>query len=114
MTVRLGEGWSLLELAGSPSARSWPVGVVVVARAGLGTLNHSVLTVQALRAAGLTLHGLVLGSWPAEPGLTERLNRQELPVLTGIPLLGAVPAGAPALSPEEFRRRARPGSRPLP
>jgi dethiobiotin synthase len=103
VTVRLGEGWSLLELAG---AVGQPLGVVVVARAGLGTLNHSVLTVQALRASGLPVSGLVLGSWPADPGLTERLNRAELPGLTGAPLLGAVPEGVPSLAPAEFRARA--------
>jgi dethiobiotin synthetase len=103
VTVRLGEGWSLLDLAGGVGL---PVGVVVVARAGLGTLNHSLLTVQALRAAGLTAAGLVLGSWPADPGLTERLNREELPRLTDVPLLGAVPAGAPSMPPAEFRARA--------
>ena len=103
VTVRLGEGWSLLELAAAldPAAT-----FVVVARPGLGTLNHSVLTVQAVRAAGLQVAGLVLGSWPGEPGLTERLNREELPGLTGVPLLGAVPLGAPLLEPGEFRARA--------
>jgi len=105
VTVRLGEGWSLLELAGSLSA-GLPVGVVVVARPGLGTLNHTLLTVQALRGAGLPVLGLVLGAWPAEPGLTEELNREELPRLTGVPLLGAVPAGVPSSPPEEFRAGA--------
>ena len=105
VTVRLGEGWSLLELA-ELAGTSLPVGVVVVARPGLGTLNHSVLTVQAIRAAGLGVAGLVLGSWPASPGLTERLNREELPGLTGVPLLGAVPEGVPSLPPAEFRARA--------
>ncbi len=105
VTVRLGEGWSLLDLAGA-LGRTLPVGVVVVARAGLGTLNHSLLTVQALRAAGLVVHGLALGSWPADPGLTERLNRDELPRLTATPLLGVVPAGVPTLPTAEFQRRA--------
>jgi dethiobiotin synthase len=113
VAVRLGEGWTLLDLATEVRA-SVPVEVVVVARAGLGTLNHSVLTVQALAAAGLAVRGTVLGSWPVEPGLTERLNRQELPGLTGVPLLGAVPAGAPALPPEEFRARAATWFDPLP
>ena len=103
VTVRLGEGWTLLDLAG---AVGLPLGVVVVARAGLGTLNHSMLTVQALRTAGLTVSGLVLGSWPSDPGLTERLNREELSGLTGTPLLGVVPEGVPALPPGEFRRQA--------
>ena len=105
VTVRLGEGWSLLDLGGLVG-RTLRVVVVVVARPGLGTLNHSLLTVQALRAAGLAVRGLVLGSWPADPGLTERLNREELPGLTGTPVLGAVPTGAPALPPAEFRARA--------
>ena len=113
VTVRLGESWSLLELAGAV-ATSLAVGVVVVARPGLGTLNHSVLTVQALRAAGLDVSGLVLGSWPAAPGLTERLNREELPRLTGVPLLGAVPDGVPSLTPGEFRARAAGWFDPLP
>jgi dethiobiotin synthase len=111
--VRLGEGWTLLDLAGAV-ATSVPVGVVVAARSGLGTLNHSVLTVQALRAADLLVHGLVIGSWPADPGLTERLNREELPGLTGVPLLGAVPAGVPSLAPEVFRAQAATWFDPLP
>ena len=113
VTVMLGEGWSLLDLAGVVGT-SLPVGVVVVARSGLGTLNHSVLTVQALRAAGLDVSGLVLGSWPAAPGLTERLNREELPGLTGVPLLGVVPDGVPSLAPAEFRARAAGWFDPLP
>ena len=113
VAVRLGEGWSLLDLARS-LATSAELGVVVVARSGLGTLNHSVLTVQALRAADLRVQGVVLGSWPSDPGLTERLNREELPALTGVPLLGAVPRGAPAGPVEEFRSRAAGWFDPLP
>ena len=113
VAVRLGEDWTLLDLATAVGA-SRPVGVVVVARAGLGTLNHSVLTVQALRAAGLAVHGLVLGSWPTGPGLTEQLNREELPRLTGVPLLGALPEGAPSWAPAEFRGQAGTWFDPLP
>ena len=111
--VRLGEGWTLLDLT-LVLAPAADVGVVVVARPGLGTLNHSVLTVEALRSRGVPVRGLVLGSWPAGPGLTERLNRDELPGLTGVPLLGAVPAGAPGLAPGEFRARAASWFDPLP
>jgi dethiobiotin synthase len=115
VAVRLGEGWTLLDLARSVSGTDGVgLGVVVVARAGLGTLNHTVLTVQALRAAGLSVHGVVIGSWPADPGLTERLNREELPGLIGTPLLGAVPTGAPGLPPTEFRHCAAGWFDPLP
>ena len=111
--VRLGEGWTLLDLADA-LVSAVEVGVVVVARPGLGTLNHSVLTVEALRARQVPVLGLVLGSWPADPGLTERLNRDELPGLTCVPLLGAVPAGAPGLQPTEFQARAASWFDPLP
>ena len=115
--VRLGEGWTLLDLADALATAvevGVDVGVVVVARPGLGTLNHSVLTVEALRARRVPVLGLVLGSWPADPGLTERLNRDELPGLTGVPLVGAVPAGAPRLDATEFRARAASWFDPLP
>ncbi|WP_129843327.1 dethiobiotin synthase [Streptomyces sp. RFCAC02] len=77
--------------------------VLVVAAAGLGTLNTAALTAEALRARGLTCPGTVVGRWPARPGLAERCNLTDLPRVTGVPLLGAVPEGAGALSPAVFR-----------
>lgn len=76
--------------------------VVVVARAGLGTLNHSELTVMALRARGIEPAGLVIGSWPASPGLAERCNLDDLPRVTGVPVLAVLPEGAGALPRDEF------------
>ncbi|MEW1723293.1 dethiobiotin synthase [Streptomyces sp. NPDC093109] len=80
--------------------------VLVVAPAGLGTLNATALTAEALRARSLTPLGVVIGSWPAAPGLAERCNLADLPEAAGAPLLGAVPAGAGALPPGEFREHA--------
>ena len=82
------------------------VDVVVVVRAGLGTLNHTVLTVNAVRAAGLSVAGLVIGSWPARPDLPATLNREDLPRVTGLPLLAVLPANVGAYPPEEFQRSA--------
>lgn len=76
--------------------------VVVVCRAGLGTLNHSLLTVEALRARGLEPSGLVIGSWPAEPGLAETCNREDLPRVTGLPVLAVLPEGSGDLTREQF------------
>jgi dethiobiotin synthetase len=78
------------------------VGFVVVARAGLGTLNHSALTVQAIQHRGLHVHGVVIGSWPAEPDLAAEQNLLDVPILTGVPLLGRIPEGAGLMSPDEF------------
>lgn len=78
------------------------VGVLVVARSALGTLNHTMLTREALRHRGIRQLGVVVGAWPDEPGVIETTNRD---YLGGLPegLLGAVPLGAPSLDPEAFR-----------
>jgi dethiobiotin synthetase len=80
--------------------------VVLVTAAGLGTLNHTELTVGALRARGVEPAGLVIGAWPAEPDLAARCNRDDLPAHTGVPLLAAIPEGAGALEPDAFRAAA--------
>jgi dethiobiotin synthase len=100
LLVRLdAEGGTLLDLA-ALLAGSARVEVVVVVAAGLGTLNHTELTVAALRARGLTLRGLVIGAWPASPGLAERCNLDDLARVA--PLLAVLPAGAGALERAAF------------
>jgi dethiobiotin synthetase len=98
-----GEGAGLSELA---VALEVPFGFVVVARAGLGTLNHTGLTVEALRRRGHPILGLVVGSVPTMPGLAEQTNRADLEAVTGVPLIGGVPAGAGSMLPAEFRSAA--------
>ncbi|MFH8260003.1 dethiobiotin synthase [Streptomyces roseolus] len=80
--------------------------VLVVAPAGLGTLNSTALTAEALRARGIEQLGVVVGSWPAEPDLAARCNLADLPEAAGAPLLGAVPEGSGALAPAAFRSAA--------
>lgn len=98
-------GGTLLDLA-AELAETLAVDVVVVAGAGLGTLNHAELTVGALRARGVEPAGLVIGSWPADPGLAERCNAEDLPRVTALPVLATIPAGAGSLVREEFRARS--------
>jgi dethiobiotin synthetase len=83
-----------------------PFTFVVVTRSGLGTLNHTGLTVEALRARGLPIDGLVIGSWPAEPELAEECNLEDLPATTGVPVIGRIPAGAGRLDRSAFTRDA--------
>jgi dethiobiotin synthetase len=80
--------------------------VLVVASAGLGTLNATELTARELRSRRLDLLGVVVGSWPAAPGLACRCNVADLPEVAGAPLLGALPDGAGALPPAAFRAEA--------
>jgi dethiobiotin synthetase len=76
--------------------------VIVVARAGLGTLNHTALTLEALQARDLTCLGVVIGSWPREPDLAARCNLEDLG-----PILGRVPEGAGDLNREDFLATVR-------
>jgi dethiobiotin synthetase len=106
LLVRLDtEGGTLLDLAETLAA-SVKVEVVVVAAAGLGTLNHAELTVGALRARGLEPAGLVIGAWPDDPDLAERCNADDLPLVTGVPVLATIPAGAGAHARDAFRASA--------
>jgi dethiobiotin synthetase len=89
LLVRFDEdGTTLADLA-----RGLRAPVLVVVQAGLGTLNHTALTLEALAHRGIELSGLVIGSWPTEPELAERCNLRDLEMLAARPLLGAVPAG---------------------
>ncbi len=102
LLVRLDtDGATILDLAVALAAE-----VVVVTAAGLGTLNHTELTVVALRARGVEPTGLVIGSWPDEPGLAETCNLDDLPRVSGVPVLARIPAGAGALTRAEFARQS--------
>lgn len=88
------------------AARLLGAPTLIVAPAGLGTLNSTALTAEALRTRDLTALGVVIGSWPAVPDLASRCNLADLPSVSGLPLLGAVPAGAAALPVATFRASA--------
>ncbi|MTB72451.1 dethiobiotin synthase [Arsenicicoccus cauae] len=99
-------GGTLADLALSVQELGLRVGVVVVAAAGLGTLNHSALTAEALQLRGLDCLGFVIGSWPEDPDLAMTFNLEDLPEVTGAPLLGRIPEGAGSWDPQTFQDRA--------
>jgi len=76
--------------------------VVVVAAAGLGTLNHTALTCEALAAREIISKGVVIGSWPRQPGPAELANLTDLTVVAGEPLAGLLPEGSGMLDRTEF------------
>ncbi|WP_447035332.1 dethiobiotin synthase [Streptomyces sp. DSM 118878] len=88
------------------AARLLDAPVLVVASAGLGTLNTTALTAEALLTRGVRQLGVAIGSWPATPDLASRCNLADLPRAAGAPLLGAVPRGAGALDGGAFRAAA--------
>jgi dethiobiotin synthetase len=98
LLVPFSDTWDVRRLA---AALGWPV--IVVARPGLGTINHTLLTLEAARHAGLDVRAVVLNPWPAEPDTIERSNRETIERLGGVevatlplisPLTAATLAGA--------------------
>ena len=98
ITVPLTEDLSMADLA----AR-WALPMLVVCRPNLGTLNHTALTVEAARARGLRVVGLVVsGSDAGSTDASERTNSAMLEELTQVPLLAQVPRRTPSItSPEQ-------------
>jgi len=52
--------------------------LVIAASRGLGTINHTLLTIEAARAAGLTIAAVVLTPWPAQPSAIETSNLETI------------------------------------
>ena len=99
--VRLAPDLTIIDVAAAFDAP-----VLVVTDPGLGSLNHTELTVAALRRAGIGVAGLVIGSWPTEPDLAMRCNLDDLERLTGVPVIASVPSGAGSLTRAEFTAAA--------
>ncbi len=62
--------------------------VVIAARPGLGTINHTLLTVEAARGGGLHIAAVVMTPWPAEPTPMQRSNRATVERLGDAPVCG--------------------------
>ncbi|MCE7079644.1 dethiobiotin synthase [Streptomyces sp. ST2-7A] len=80
--------------------------LLVVTGMGLGAINATALTVEAIRNRGLPLRGLVWGAVPRDPDLAERTNREDMARWVGIPVVGGVPEGAALLPPARFGAEA--------
>ncbi|HVZ81170.1 MAG TPA: dethiobiotin synthase [bacterium] len=65
----------------------WKIPALVVARAGLGTLNHTLLTVEALRERKVKVLGVVVNGYKGKE-LSEKTNVQALRQLLGAPVHG--------------------------
>jgi len=119
-----GVGGLLVPLAGGYLVRDLAAALglplLIAARPGLGTISHTLLTLEAARAAGLEPAAVVLTPWPTRPGAMERSNREtierlgDVDVATLPPLPGPDPAGLAEAGGELPWRSwlERPGSRP--
>jgi dethiobiotin synthetase len=65
---------------------------VVVGRAGLGTINHTLLTVRVLRDAGVSVAGVVINRYPGDQtGIAEESNPRAIEQWGKVPILTIVP-----------------------
>jgi len=79
LLVPLSDEYSVRDLA---LALGLPI--VIAARPGLGTISHSLLTLEAARAVGLRVVAVVLTPWPAAPSVLEASNRATIARLGGV------------------------------
>ena len=94
-------------------ARELGLPVVIAADPGLGTINHTLLTIEAARAVGLEVALVVLTPWPADPSTVERSNRETIERLGEVEtaVLPRLDLGAPESWPP---LRVEPASQPRP
>jgi len=78
-------------------ARDTGLPLVIASRCELGTINHTLLTLEAARAGGLTVAGVVLTPWPVSPDPVQRSNLSTIGLLGGAPVatLGPVQRADP-------------------
>jgi dethiobiotin synthetase len=75
----------------SDLARMMGLPLVIVARAGLGTINHTLLTLECARAKGLTVSGVILnGARGGDADPSEKSNAEEIARIGGVQILGVV------------------------
>ena len=92
LLVPIAPGYDVRELA-----RDLGLRIVIAARTGLGTINHTLLTLEAARSAGLDIAAVVLTPWPESPSAIERSNRETIAALGDVavatlpPVAGATP-----------------------
>jgi dethiobiotin synthetase len=95
LLVPLAPGYDVRELA-----RELGLRVIIAARTGLGTINHTLLTLEAARAAHLDVASIVLTPWPEAPSAVEHSNRETIARLGDVPVATLPRVGQP--TPEEL------------
>lgn len=96
--VPLAAGWTVADLA---AELGFPV--LIVARPGLGTVNHTVLTAGAVRAAGLEVAGVVLNGWGPDTDASRHTNAGLIEDYAGVRVLGMTPLIGGTITPERLR-----------
>ena len=114
LTVVEGAGGALTPVFGKLSvadlAQRLRIPALIISRAGLGTINHTVMTVECLRSRGVECLGFFLNRFPSTPDLAERTNAERIAAITGVLHLGSIPELADPLGSgfaEHFLRSSK-------
>ncbi len=95
LTVVEGAGGALTPVFGKLSvadlAQRLRIPALIVSRAGLGAINHTVMTFECLRSRGVECLGFFLNRFPPTPDLAERTNADRIAAITGALHLGSIP-----------------------
>jgi dethiobiotin synthetase len=83
-------------------ARDLALPLVVAASPNLGTINHTLLTVESARAVGLDVAAVVLTPWPGDPGVVESSNREAIERLAQVRVEALPPIDL--ASPEDWAK----------
>ncbi|MCK4401336.1 dethiobiotin synthase [bacterium] len=75
----------------SALARDMKLPVIVVARAGLGTINHTLLTLDHARKAGVKVIGVIINKTSKNIQMSEKTNPQAIRAFGRVPILGVIP-----------------------
>ncbi len=86
LLVPIADGYLMADLA-----RDLSLPLIIVARPGLGTINHTALTIECARGRGLSVLGFVINAFPGSPDPAERTNPGAILGQTEAPLLGVYP-----------------------
>jgi dethiobiotin synthetase len=96
-----GVGGLLVPLADELTVRDLAVALglplLIAAGPGLGTINHTLLTLNAARAAGLHVRAVVLTPWPEQPSELERSNRETIARLGHVEVVGLGQVESPSV-----------------
>lgn len=97
-----GVGGLLVPLAEELTVRDLAVALelplLIAAAPGLGTINHTLLTVEAARAGGLDVRAVVLTPWAEQPSELEQSNRATIVQLGNVEVAGLDPVASPAVA----------------
>ncbi len=96
--VPLAPGWTVANLAGS---LGFPV--LIVARPGLGTVSHTMMTAMMIQASGLEVAGVVMNGWGPDTDAISRDNAAMIEEFGGVKVLGMTPRLAGVLTTERLR-----------